>query len=87
MLSLMGSVAISLVRQASQKKLFGKPKIEYAKFLQIGGFLYESGALIGRALSDKPSALEQILGNPEHEGGLITFIKEAAQERKKLFPE
>jgi len=50
-------------------------------------FLYESGALIGRALSDKPSALEQILGNPEHEGGLITFIKEAAQERKKLFPE
>ncbi len=87
MLTLMGTFALPLVRQTMGKVLFGKPKIAYTHVLQIEGFLYESGALVGRALVEKATVLEQVLGNPEFEGALIAFMIKKATERRDKFPD
>ena len=87
MLSLMATFVIPLLRERAHKGLFGKPQLEFMDVLQIGAFNFESGALIGRALRDKQAVLEKVIGHPKEEGAVISFIIEAAERRRRMFPD
>ena len=72
---------MSLIQPLIKKPLFGKPRLPLANFLTVGGFLFETGALLGWAYRDRPLTLERVLGQPETPGQLVLFIRSKAKER------
>lgn len=87
MFTLAQTMLYPMMQEQTTKGLFGKPKIQFGAFLQIGGFVYESSALISRALVDKSLILEQIIGAPEAPGDALTYVKTLARMRKESFPD
>jgi hypothetical protein len=50
-----------LVSQVVKKRLFGKPFVPLSNFCAVLSFLYESGAILGRARRNKVDTLEKVL--------------------------
>lgn len=67
------------VRREVQKPLFGKPYLRFDAYCHILSFVYEEGALLGRAKRHKLSILEQLLIIP----GIKLKPIEDAQEMAK----
>jgi hypothetical protein len=82
---LMASLSWIPLKQVLNKNLFGGRWLTQYNFFVALSFQYESGALIGRAKSDKLSILEKILGNPTVEGELVQTCKDAAKKRLDEF--
>ena len=87
MFTLAQAMLYPMMQEQTTKGLFGKPKIQFGVFLQISGFVYESSALISRALSDKSLILEQIIGAPEAPGDALTYLRTLARMRRESFPD
>lgn len=83
--TLMGYLGVDIVRKATETRLFGGPYMRFINFLQVVAFLYETGAILGRAKRDKVNILEKMLGEPEREGELIKLWQEKAKERLEKF--
>jgi hypothetical protein len=82
---LMASLSWIPLKQVLNKNLFGGRWLTQYNFFVALSFQYESGALIGRAKSDKLSILEKMLGNPTVEGELVQTCKDAAKKRLDEF--
>ena len=52
---------------ATEKSLFGGTTVRFGVVLQTGAWLYEAGAIIGRALPGKLSILAATVANPGDE--------------------
>lgn len=86
--TLMGYLAMPIIGQLVEKKLFGGPVIRFTNFLQLCHYLYECGALLGRARRDCLETLVQLLPvipGKEHE--VIEFLQEFAGKRLSSFRE
>jgi len=70
-----------LIQPRIKKPLFGRPRLPLANFLTIGGYLYETGAVLGWACRDSQLALERVIGQPERAGQLVGLMRSKAKER------
>jgi hypothetical protein len=82
---LMASLSWIPLKQVLNKNLFGGRWLTLYNFFSALSFQYESGALIGRAMSDKLNILEKMLGNPTTVGELVQLLKDAAEKRLDEF--
>lgn len=84
--TLMGYLGMFLMGQMSETRLFRGPYIRFGRILTVSAFLYETGAILGRARRDKLSILAKIA--PVLEGAEDDFIndmQEKARERLEKF--
>lgn len=86
-LTLAGEWGRKLTTKATETPRFGRPFMKYSNLLPLCGFMYESGAVLGRALGSKVSALEPVLGTPAEPGQLICALQKFASDRLAQFPE
>lgn len=73
------------VQQVVKKRLFRGPYITAEAYLAVCGYLYENGALLGRAMRDKALLFEQILGRPVEPGKLIGILQKQAEKRRSEY--
>ena len=82
----MGYFAIAVMGQLVEKKLFGGLVIRLSNFLQLSYYLYECGAILGRARRDDPANLARLLPvMPRKEDELMQFLQESAHKRLDKF--
>ena len=72
---------VPLIQPLIKKPLFGKRQLPLAAFLTAGGFLFETGAVLGWAYQDRQLAFERVIGSPETPGQLVRFMRLKAKER------
>ena len=83
---LMDYLSLSAVSDVTEERRFwGWSYIRLYNYCQVLSFLYESGAIIGRALSDKLGILEQMLVLPDGHAPSMTDWQEKAKERLDRF--
>lgn len=78
---------IPLARGIAKKRLFGEPYIRIHDFCELLSFMYESGAILGRAMSNKLDILEKMLAVPwwAPEPMTMKLAQEMAKERCNAF--
>lgn len=80
--TLIGFLGMAPVMKATRTRMFGGPYIPFGAFLLVCSFLYENGAILGRAKSDKLTILAKLfpadLGKEE---SFINELQNVAQER------
>jgi hypothetical protein len=80
--TLIGFLGMAPVMKVTKTRLFGGPYILFGAFLLVCSFLYENGAILGRAKSDKLTILAKLfpadLGKEE---SFINELQNVAQER------
>jgi len=64
-----------------QKGLFGGHYIRFLPFLDVGGWLYETGAILGRARHDRLEILATMLCEPGREEGFCEWLYDLARKR------
>ena len=73
------TLALFLVREivpnAIKKGLFGGPHIPFADLINICGYLFQSGAIIGRARRSQSESLATMFSEPGRESDAIDGIK------------
>lgn len=74
-------IMMPVIQPHIKKPLFGKQSLPLASFLSVGGFLFETGALLGWAYRDIPLSLEKVFTVPETPGHLVKFMRLKAKER------
>lgn len=72
---------LSLMESQVKKPAFGKKYLPLANFLMLGGYIYETGAVLAWAYKDNQLALERVLGQPTTPGKLVDFARSMARER------
>ena len=72
---------VSLIQPLIKMPLFGKRRLPLAAFLTVGGFLFETGAVLGWAYRDRQLAFERVIGSPETPGQLVRLMRFKAKER------
>lgn len=85
--TLIGHLGMVPVSKVIETRLFGGPYMRFSNFLQVSSFLYESGALLGRAKHDKLMILEKMLARPPKQGDFIRHVQQQAEERLRKFGE
>lgn len=70
-----------VIQPLIKKPLLGKQRLPLAAFLSVGGFLFETGAMLGWAYRDNQLALERVITLPETPGQLVKFMRLKAKER------
>ena len=85
LMSFLGSRPVA--RGLAKKRLFGGPYIRLYDFCELLTFMYESGAILGRAMSNKLGILEKMLAVPwwAPEPMTMKFAQEMAKERLNAF--
>jgi len=80
--TLIGFLGMVPVMKATKTRLFGEPYIPFGAFLFVCSFLYENGAILGRARSDKLTILAKLFpADPGKEEIFINELQNVAQER------
>jgi len=80
--TLIGFLGMAPVMKATRTRLFGGPYIPFGSFLLVCSFLYENGAILGRAKSDKLTVLAKLFpADPGKEERFINELQNVAQER------
>ncbi len=78
----MGFLGIPIVTKVTKTRTFGGPYIYFGGFLMVCSYLYENGAILGRARSDKLTILAKLfpadLGKEEN---FINELQNIAQKR------
>jgi len=82
---LMASLSWIPLKQVLNKSLLGGRWLTLYNFFASLSFQYESGALIGRAMSNKMNILEKMLGDPTAVGEIVQPLKDAAKKRLDEF--
>ena len=80
-LSLMAYFGMVPVSQVLEKPVFRSPYIRFMRFLLVSKYLYEIGAIIGRARHNKLLILVKMLAVPGKEHNVVSFLQEQAQKR------
>lgn len=82
---LIGCLAWIPLKQVVQKSLLGGRWLTQYNFFLALSYQHESGALIGRAKSNKLGILEKMLGNPATKGEIMQECRVRAKERLNGF--
>ena len=80
-ISLMAYFGMGPVQQVAKKRVFGGPYLRFADFVNVAAYLYQSGALLGRAKLDQLIVLAKMFAEIGREGDLIGWIQELAKKR------
>ena len=84
--TLMGYLGMIPMRQMIGTRLFGGPYLLFSQVLTVSLFLYETGAILGRARRDRLSILAKIVPVLEgREDDFINFLQRLARERLEKF--
>ena len=94
--SLMGFLGYVSVNNVAKKRLLGGPYIPFSDLCTVLCFMYESGAILGRARHDKLSILVEMLEGPSTRtaftrhlltlrGGTIEILRNEAKKRLDTF--
>ena len=86
-LSLMAYLAMEPVNPVVQRRLFGKPYLLFGNYLVVSWYMYEAGAVLGRAKRDRLVTLERILarGAAARQGETIRFLQGEAEVQLRRF--
>jgi hypothetical protein len=83
--TLMVFLGIIPVAKVHKKRPFGKPYIRFYDFLYVLSFMYECGAILGRARRDRLSILVKMLVSPGRESEMMEFLRDEPQKRLDAF--
>ncbi len=72
---------ISVIQPLIEKPLFGKQRLPLAAFLSVGGFLFETGAILGWAYRDRQLAFVRVIALPETPDQRVRLMRLKAKER------
>ena len=82
----MGYLGMVPARKMIETSLFREPYIRFGGVLAVSTFLYETGAILGRARRDKLTLLAKIAPVLEgREDDFINFLQKQARERLEAF--
>ena len=80
--TLMGFLGRVPVMRLTKIRLFGGPYIPFGSFMIVCSLLYETGAILGRARSDKSTILAKIFPtDPSKENSFINELQNKARKR------
>jgi hypothetical protein len=80
-----GFLSIPVVTKVAKTRLFGGPYVHFGGFLMVCSYLYENGAILGRAKRDKLTELAKMFSIPGTEVENINSLQEQAKTRLKKF--
>lgn len=72
---------ITVIQPLIKKPLFGKQKLPLKAFLSVGGFLFETGAVLGWAYRDRQLAFVRVIALPETPDQRVRLMRLKAKER------
>jgi hypothetical protein len=72
---------ISIIQPLIKKPLFGKQRLPLKAFLSVGGFLFETGAVLGWAYRDRQLAFVRVIALPETPDQRVRLMRLKAKER------
>ena len=75
------ALMISIIQPLIKKPLFGKQKLPLKAFLSVGGFLFETGAVLGWAYRDRQLAFVRVIALPETPDQRVRLMRLKAKER------
>lgn len=70
-----------VIQPLIKKPLLGKQRLPLAAFLSVGGFLFETGAMLGWAYRDSQLAFVRVISLPETPDQLVRLMRLKAKER------
>ena len=74
---------IPVVQPLIKKPLLGKQRLPLAAFLSVGGFLFETGAILGWAYRDSQLSFVRVIALPETPDQRVKLMRLKAKERVK----
>jgi hypothetical protein len=72
---------VSMIQPLIKKPLLGKQRLPLTAFLSVGGFLFETGAVLGWAYRDSQLAFVRVIALPETPDQLVRLMRLKAKER------
>jgi len=75
------TLMISVIQPLIKKPLFGKQRLPLSAFLSVGGFLFETGAILGWAYQDRQLAFVRVIALPETPDQRVRLMRLKAKER------
>ncbi len=81
----MGFIGIPIVTKVAKTRLFGGPYIHFYGYLMVYSYLYENGAILGRARRDKITELAKLFSIPGTEAENVNSLQEQAKARLEKF--
>lgn len=75
------ALMISVIQPLIKKPLFGKQRLPLKAFLSVGGFLFETGAVLGWAYRDRQLAFVRVIALPETPDQRVRLMRLKAKER------
>ncbi len=75
------TLMISVIQPLIKKPLFGKQRLPLAAFLSVGGFLFETGAILGWAYRDRQLDFVRVIALPETPEQRVRLMRLKAKER------
>jgi len=72
---------ISIIQPLIKKPLFGKQRLPLKAFLSVGGFLFETGAVLGWTYRDRQLAFVRVIALPETPDQRVRLMRLKAKER------
>ena len=75
------TLMISIIQPLIKKPLFGKQRLPLKAFLSVGGFLFETGAVLGWAYRDRQLAFVRVIALPETPDQRVRLMRLKAKER------
>ena len=70
-ITLMGFFGMGPVQNLAKSRLFGGPYLHFADVVTISGYLFQSGALLGRAKLGQLNYLAKMFADPGREPDVI----------------
>lgn len=82
-LTLMAFFGMGAVQQVAKTRLFGGPYLRFCDFVNVSAYLYQSGALLARAMNklDKLTILAKMFSEPGRERDVINWLQDLAKNR------
>ncbi len=75
------TLMISIIQPLIKKPLFGKQRLPLKAFLSVGGFLFETGAVLGWAYRDRQLAFVRVIALPETPDQRVRLMRLKAKGR------
>lgn len=75
------TLMISIIQPLIKKPLFGKQRLPLKAFLSVGGFLFETGAVLGWAYRYRQLAFVRVIALPETPDQRVRLMRLKAKER------
>lgn len=79
--TLLGFLAEEPLSQVLEKRLIGSPFVRLSNLMVVVTYLYETCAILGRAMRSRLVTLEKVLATPDREGEFIEYLQNRVRER------